>query len=72
MALTGYTEFYATRVALGSQKGNEGVHTVFNSTAQRQSRENNCTCIKEIIATTKTKYRMYENGAQIIHRKRVS
>ena len=52
-AFTGYAEFYVTRVALGSQKGNEGVHTVFHSTAQRQYRETNCTCIKEIIATTK-------------------
>ena len=47
-AFTGYAEFYA----LGSQKGNEGVHTVFNSTAQRQYRETSCTCIKEIVVTT--------------------
>ena len=47
-AFTGYAELQ------GLKKGmREYILTLFNSTAQRPYRETNCTCIKEIVATTK-------------------
>ena len=52
-AFTGYANFYAPWVALGSQKGNRGVHThCVQQCGAKTNRETHCTCIKETVATT--------------------